>query len=212
MSADLRQSDNTDTTVSFTKFYLIWRSGLCFYHMLVVEQVHHSWCPFAHQHQVRRGLIEAQQTQGSWLFHTVHRITVVHHIHISSSQVKSQWTLVTVFKLCHSQQNISNEKRTHYSVCLFFHFTSSTLKSRKSDSPSHQDSRDLTSKSLSHFTASHICDTMKSQAHEGGVAAGQVILNGVVDQTDQLTVAVYQHWDEQVALEKQKKSCFFLTV
>lgn len=76
-----------------------------------------------------------------------------------------------------------------------FHFTSLY------NSPSNQDSRDLTGKGLSHLTASHICNTVKCQAHEGGVAAGQVILDGVVDQTDQLAVAVYQYRNEQVALK-----------
>lgn len=43
---------------------------------------------------------------------------------------------------------------------------------------------------------------MKCQAHEGGITAGKIILDGVVDQTNQLTVAVYQNWDEQVTLQK----------
>lgn len=64
---------------------------------------------------------------------------------------------------------------------------------QKSNSPSNQDSRDLTGKGLSHLAASHVCNTVKCQAHEGGVAAGKVILDGVVDQTDQLAVAIYQH-------------------
>lgn len=45
---------------------------------------------------------------------------------------------------------------------------------------------------------------MESQAHEGGVPAGQVVLDGVVDQTDQLAVTVHQNRDEQVALEGGK--------
>lgn len=69
-------------------------SGLCSHHVLVVEQVHHARCPLTHQHQVRRGLIEPQQAQGRWLFHTVHRITVVHHIHVNSSDMMSQWCKV----------------------------------------------------------------------------------------------------------------------
>lgn len=60
-------------------------------------------------------------------------------------------------------------------------------------SPSNQNPRDLAGKGFSHLTASHIRNTVKRQAHEGGVAAGQVVLDGIVDQTDQLTVAVYQH-------------------
>lgn len=41
---------------------------------------------------------------------------------------------------------------------------------------------------------------MQGQTHEGGVPAGQVILDGVVDQPNQLTVAVHQNRDEQIAL------------
>lgn len=41
---------------------------------------------------------------------------------------------------------------------------------------------------------------MQGQTHEGGVPAGQVILDGVIDQPDQLTVAVHQDRDEQITL------------
>lgn len=104
--------------------------------------------------------------------------------------------------LHHPEQHIRNKTRTTGD-----HFYSPGILSsskQRSHSPSNQDPRDLTRKGLSHLTASYVCDTVKSQAHEGGVAAGQVILDGVVDETDQLTVAVHQHRDEQVALEKQK--------
>lgn len=50
--------------------------------------------------------------------------------------------------------------------------------------PCDQDPRDLTSKGFGHLTASHVRNTVKRQAHEGGVAAGQVVLDGIVDQTD----------------------------
>lgn len=63
----------------------------------------------------------------------------------------------------------------------------------RSHLPSNQDARDLTGKGFGHLTASHVGDTVKRQAHEGGITAGQVIFDGVVDQTDQFTVAVYQH-------------------
>lgn len=46
---------------------------------------------------------------------------------------------------------------------------------------------------------------MKCEAHEGGIAAGKIILDGIVDQPNQLTVAVYQNWDKQVALQKHIK-------
>lgn len=64
---------------------------------------------------------------------------------------------------------------------------------KKLHSPGDQDPRDLAGEGLGHLAASHICNAVKGQTHEGGVAAGQVILDGVVDQTNQLTVAVYQY-------------------
>lgn len=60
-------------------------------------------------------------------------------------------------------------------------------------SPCHQNARDLAGKGLSHLSAAHVGDAVQRQAHEGGVAAGQVVLDGVIDQTDQLAVAVDQH-------------------
>lgn len=57
------------------------------HHMLVVEQVHHTRCPLTHHHQVRRGLIEPQKTQGSRLFHTIHGISTT-YIYITSKQAK----------------------------------------------------------------------------------------------------------------------------
>lgn len=59
--------------------------------------------------------------------------------------------------------------------------------------PCHQDARNFRSKSLSHFPAAHISNAVQGQVHEGRIAAGQVILNGVVDQTDQVAVGVHQH-------------------
>lgn len=46
------------------------------HHVLVIEQVHHTSCPLAHGHQVRRGLVEPQQAQGRTLLHTVHAVPV----------------------------------------------------------------------------------------------------------------------------------------
>lgn len=46
------------------------------HHVLVVEQVHHPGGPLAHQHQVRRRLVEPQQTQSSRLLDAVHGVTV----------------------------------------------------------------------------------------------------------------------------------------
>lgn len=76
--------------MSFNKIKL-GRVTFCFtgrsHHMLVVEQVHHTWRPLTHHHQVRRGLIEPQKTQGSWLFHTIHGISITHS-YIIRQQVK----------------------------------------------------------------------------------------------------------------------------
>lgn len=69
-----------------------------------------------------------------------------------------------------------------------------------SDSPSHQDARDVSSEGLAHLTAAHIGDAVQGQTHEGGVATGQVILDGIVDEPDQLRIRVHQHRDEQVTL------------
>lgn len=44
------------------------------HHVLVVEQVHDASRPLAHGHQVRRGLVEPQQTQGRALLHAVHAV------------------------------------------------------------------------------------------------------------------------------------------
>ena len=60
-------------------------------------------------------------------------------------------------------------------------------------SPGHEDARDLPGEGLGHLPAANVGDAVQSQAHEGGVAAGQVVLDGVVDQSDQLAVAVHQH-------------------
>lgn len=67
--------------------------------------------------------------------------------------------------------------------------------------PCHQDSGNLRSKSLGHLSAAHVSDAVQGQVHEGRVAAAEVILNGVVDQTNQVAVGVHQNWDEQVTLE-----------
>lgn len=45
---------------------------------------------------------------------------------------------------------------------------------------------------------------MQGQLHEHWVPAGQVILDGVVDESDEVAVGVHQHRDEQVALEQGK--------
>lgn len=67
--------------------------------------------------------------------------------------------------------------------------------------PCHQDSGNFRNKSLSHLPAAHVSDAVQSQVHEGWIAAGEVVPNGVVDQTDQVTVGVHQHRDEQITLQ-----------
>lgn len=74
-----------------------------------------------------------------------------------------------------------------------------------SASPSHQDAWDVSSKGLAHLTAAHVGDAVQGQAHEGGVPTGQVILDGIVDEPDELTVGVHQHRDEEVALGSRDK-------
>lgn len=75
------------------------------------------------------------------------------------------------------------------------------LRCKKKYKPCHQDAGNIRSKSLSHFSAAHVSNTVQGQVHEGRVAAGQVILNAVIDETDQVTIRVHQHWDEQVTLK-----------
>lgn len=72
-------------------------------------------------------------------------------------------------------------------------------------SPSHKDAWDLSSEGLSHLSAAHVGDTVQSQTHEGGVSAGQVILDGIVNQPNQFAVAVHQHRDEKITLEYRQR-------
>lgn len=69
------------------------------------------------------------------------------------------------------------------------------------NTPCHQDAGDFQSESLSHFSAAHVGDAVQGQVHEGRVAAAQVILDAVVDETDEVAVRVHQHRDEQVTLK-----------
>lgn len=153
--------------------------------MLVVEQVHHTRCPLTHHHQVRRGLIEPQKTQGSRLFHTIHGISTT-YIYITSKQAKVYFYP--------SPAGFRGKKVRQSFVTFTSHFfTSHYFASGFQNSPSHQDSGNFPGKSFSHLPASHICNTVKCQAHEGGITAGKIILDGIVDQTNQLAVAVYQN-------------------
>ena len=71
--------------------------------------------------------------------------------------------------------------------------------------PSYKDFWNLPSEGLGHLSAAHVGDAVQGQAHEGGVPTGQVILDGIVDEPDELTVGVHQHRDEEVALGSRDK-------
>lgn len=75
----------------------------------------------------------------------------------------------------------------------------------QSCSPSHKDARNLSGEGLGHLSAAHVGDAVQSQTHEGGVSAGQVVLDGIVNQPDQFTVTVHQHRDEQISLKHRKR-------
>lgn len=66
--------------------------------------------------------------------------------------------------------------------------------------PSHKNFGNFSSKRFRHLPAAHVGNAVQSKAHEGGVPAGQVILDGVVYQANELAVRVHQHGDEQIAL------------
>lgn len=54
--------------------------------------------------------------------------------------------------------------------------------------PCHQDLGDLSSEGLCHLTATHIGNAVQGQTHKCRIAAGQVILDGIVNQPDQFTI------------------------
>lgn len=66
--------------------------------------------------------------------------------------------------------------------------------------PSHKNFGNFSSKCFGHLPAAHVGNAVQSKAHEGGVPAGQVVLDGVVYQANELAVGVHQHRDEQIAL------------
>lgn len=86
---------------------------LCTHHVLVIEQVHHAWRPFAHQHQVRRSFIEPKQTKSSWLFYTVHRITANWYY-----QQLSEVSNITLFLMSSLQGKCKKQKQRQISVSL----------------------------------------------------------------------------------------------
>lgn len=70
--------------------------------------------------------------------------------------------------------------------------------------PCHEDLGDLSGESLRHLTATHIGNAVQGKAHKCRIAAGQVILDGIVNQPDQFAIRVHQYRDEKVALYFQK--------
>jgi hypothetical protein len=70
--------------------------------------------------------------------------------------------------------------------------------------PCHEDLGDLSGEGLRHLTATHIGNAVQGETHKRRIAAGQVILDGIVNQPDQFTIRVHQYRDEKVALYFQK--------
>lgn len=117
--------------------------------------------------------------------------------------------------LWHLTQNhiiiITAEITQHKCFWVFFFFTKlsvlptgsgrrSTWESACLYTPCHQDAGNLGGKSLSHFSAAHISNAVQGEVHEGWIAAREVVLNAIIDQSNQITVWVHQHRDKQVAL------------
>lgn len=73
--------------------------------------------------------------------------------------------------------------------------------------PCNKDLGDLPGEGLCHLSTAHVGNAVQGKAHEGGVSAGKVILDGIVDQADQLTVGVHQHRDEEVTLGQVRQGC-----
>lgn len=74
-----------------------------------------------------------------------------------------------------------------------------------SDLPSYKDFWNFSSKRFCHLAAAHVGNAVQGQTHEGGVAAGQIVLDRVVYEADQLTVGVHQDGDEEIALRSRKR-------
>lgn len=54
--------------------------------------------------------------------------------------------------------------------------------------PCNQDSGDFGSESLGHLSAADVGDAVQGQVHEGRVAAAEVVLDGIIDEANQVTV------------------------
>ena len=57
---------------------------------------------------------------------------------------------------------------------------------------------------LSHVTAADVGHALQSQVHVDGIAAAQIVLDGLDHQLHQVTAGSDQHGNEQVALEVAK--------
>lgn len=77
--------------------------------------------------------------------------------------------------------------------------------------PSYKYFWNFSSKRFRHLTATHVGNAVQSQTHEGGVAAGQIVLDCIVYKANQLTVRVHQDGDEEIALcyRKRKRRIYF---
>lgn len=76
--------------------------------------------------------------------------------------------------------------------------------------PCNQDSGNIRSESLRHLSAANVGNAVQGQVHEGRVAAGEVVLDGIIDEANQVTVWVHQHWDKQVTLKEiMRKKWYF---
>lgn len=54
--------------------------------------------------------------------------------------------------------------------------------------PCNQDSGNLRNERFGHLSAANVGDAVQGQVHEGGVAAAEVVLDGVIDEANQVTV------------------------
>ena len=68
--------------------------------------------------------------------------------------------------------------------------------------PRNQELRNVTSKSLSHISASDVSDALQGEVDMYRVATGEVILDGLDDQLHQVTAGSHQHGDKQISLQQ----------
>ena len=68
-------------------------------------------------------------------------------------------------------------------------------------SPRHQEPRNVVGKDLCHVLGPDVGDALEGEAHVHGIAGGEVVLDALVDEVDQVAVLADQNGDEQVALQ-----------